>query len=90
MEAQEAQVVSNNSEFPELKPIHIVVMIITLLHAVAIGVWFLVFIAGSKGKAFVHYQYVNLKKHLYNVNLTHCFHDREIWFFCARALEEQR
>lgn len=37
----------------ELKTIHIVVMVITLLHAVAIAIWVLVFLASSKGMLFV-------------------------------------
>lgn len=33
---------------PDLKPIHIAVMIITLLHAVAIAVWAVVFLSSTK------------------------------------------
>lgn len=33
----------------ELKPIHLIVMVITLLHAVGIGLWFLVYLGGAKG-----------------------------------------
>lgn len=32
----------------ELKPIHIIVMVLTLLHAIAIAVWSLVFLSDSK------------------------------------------
>lgn len=47
-----AEVVSEQTATaPQLKPIHIIVMVITLLHAVAIGVWFMVFLAGTKGSS---------------------------------------
>lgn len=41
----------SEAQGPQLKLIHIIVMVITLLHAVAVGVWFLVFIVSSKGKS---------------------------------------
>lgn len=34
----------------QLKPIHIVVMVLTLLHAIAIAVWSFVFLTGSKSE----------------------------------------
>lgn len=35
----------------EIKPIHIIVMVITLLHAVAIAIWMIVFLFGAKGSS---------------------------------------
>lgn len=41
-----------------LKPVHILVMVITLLHAIAIAVWSLVFLSSSKcmyERLFLHF-----------------------------------
>lgn len=34
----------------QLKPIHIIVIIITVLHALAIALWVILFLPGEKGK----------------------------------------
>lgn len=52
--AAEEIVVEAASTAMQLKPIHIIVMVITLLHAVAIGMWFLVYMGGTKGTLLAH------------------------------------
>lgn len=46
--AKDVSLEATTSEM-ELKPIHLIVMVITLLHAVCIGLWFLVYLGGAKG-----------------------------------------